>query len=286
MRQYRDTSVNELLLRTEYLSNEIRTTKHSTMTLKFPLIPNNGSGEEQFIQLACPSERDIWLGEESFSGDELELPAEIRCLYEDGNRFIDEEEEEIRNDFYSDPFEDTFFSGTREREERMEMRSIKWKARQAVDTSGEQNYPSVKEFSAFTKTLQNRLKLMRLSVGSGDEDSQDENPRDKGLPSYSHKVTRHAPFREYQQNTLTFERRAPMLTILPSNSGTSIESIFSSSTAASTVSYSSSAILKLKARKRMLEKYGSRSNIFTESHTMNEVGPSEGPHHTVVMIAA
>lgn len=293
MRQYRDTNVNELLLRTQYLSNEISTaTKQSTMiTLKVPLIPHGGSGEEKFIQLACPSERDICL-EESLSGDEL-LTAEIRCLYEDGNRLIDdEEEEEIRSEFYSDPFEEDFFSHTREREERFEIRRIKWKLEQAGNTeNGEEKYPSVKRLNDTTRNLRDRLrlKLTKLSEDSRDEDSQAENPQDentqlKDLPSYSHKVTRQAPFREYQQNTLSFEHREPMLTILPSNSGTSIESIFSSSTAASTVSYSSSAILKLKARKRVLEKYGSRSNVFTQPYTVNEVSPSEGAHHAILMI--
>lgn len=263
-------TINEVLHYNERSSKQIRTSKDYKIMLLVPIVPHSDSGnEDDILTLVCPSETDLIIG--SVSEKEYnQIPEEVRFI-SDGDDYdhrSDEDYDERRSGIDSEMICDTFFADIREMEERNEMKSattrlriIEEEARTDSSCSYQEPEPTTRNLNPVSRSLQ-ATERMYLKT--------------KNQPSKS--------FEEGLRNTFKTGRQVPVYTIQHSHSNESNDSDSSSwFSNISGVSYSSASIMRLKARKRMLEKHHSRSNILKGTTvSLNQVDVSRKNNCAIV----
>jgi len=266
----------------ERYTAEIRTSKNSKIMLSVPIVPHSDSGyEDEILRLLCPSETDFVVA--SVSEEEYnQIVEDVRYIndYDDDydRRSSDEYEEGMRSGADSDMIHDTFFADVREIEEQDEMKratSRLGRIEEEVRTNVfcHDHKPTVSlEMNQVLRPQQTTERQMYLKT-----DSHYSNTCVTNFPSNS--------FEEGIRRAIKTARQVPVYTIQHSNSNESSESIFSTSTNRSGASYSSASIMKLKARKRMLEKHHSRSNILKGSLSLDQGEISRRNHRSMVAAA-
>ena len=284
------TTFDEFLLRKETSSNEIITSKDLNMMLQIPIVPHSESGEEEgILQIVCPSETDLLFG---YDSDQCNDPCnqaqeEIRCAHTvDDERSPDEVE--TRNSADSDDDDDNdrvllhddFFADMREREERHELQRISSRPRQIEFDKQIKNEVAKKEESS----SQDHELYMKDTKPL----TQSQQPTVGEMYNTNSNYSLQLQSRSFEQNVRTAldtGRQVPVFTLQHTFSNES-ESSYSVSSSMSAVSYSSASVMKLKARKRILEKHhSSKKYLFNDTISINEVNTCNRNHCAAVTVA-
>ncbi len=239
--------------------------------LLVPIVPHSNSGEEdEILNLICPSETDLIPG--SVSEEEYNHVAEeVRFISDED--YYDHRSEHCdsgtRSGVDSDMLCDAFFADVREREERIEMERATTMLRVIEE---ERTETSDQELKYTTRNMNPAVSLS-------------EQPEHIYLKTNSQQCAGNRQFKSFDEgisHAFRTGRQVPVCTIQHSHSNESSESIFSSSTNRSGASYSSASIMRLKARKRMLEKHHSRTSILKGTVSLDQVDVSRKAHRAVV----
>lgn len=231
--------------------------------LQVPVIPHDGSEEEILIlQIACPYETDVACDPSQ---------EEIKTLYNHDEDDLQDEEESVC-DADTKVFYDTFFSEIREMEElssKSDTEKIVLKPKPS-----RVNFNDVKSHNDVgMTTLHNSIDLQEIFDSNNDEKESPSPPNSTTGQDIEKEISKVG----FQESGIE--------SCASHDESYASESLFSASTSSqSIISYSNSSILRLKARKRKLEKHLSKS-LLHNSFSIREVKTTEEAPCTFVTVA-
>ncbi len=230
--------------------------------LKIPVIPHGGSGEEdEILRVACPFETDILFGHVR---DALQHPEETRC-FENECDYLDERSDELlretRND-HDHTLHDMFFEHMASAEQEIENQNreiwisrINRKGKEAEFIPSRQSPVSIIQFEADPvaqcKNHYLRSNPMTIEEEATQQINQIIDTRNRASKNYSQEIQEYLLQDNYQQPQISQSSCKPIFKRCMSAS--SQETDVTLSSAFSNMSYDNASIMKLKARKRMLE---------------------------------
>jgi hypothetical protein len=303
-------TVNELLLGKERYSIETRTSKISNIMLQVPIVPHSDSGEEDdILQLVCPAETDVLFGS---VGDECHrVPEEIRCLFgvdddSDSDRSLDADDR--RSGAESVLLHDTFFADIKAMEERNEMMSTMSRRPKRVGNRVSTPFCKVRNRDHLRGSTERNPLSTSIKMEPIVEQHQQQQQQQQLTDQFKFQQIYNKSFRETRdrQSPRSFDEAArdamdigrqvpvsaPVSTPVQTftlqrafSDASDNRSINSASTTTSAVSYSSASVMKLKARKRMLERHYSRRSLgFDDSISLLELSASSESHYTALTV--